>query len=129
VEAAAKRLALWQRRPVFIRGGARLLPNGDGSPSGRNILFLDKRNALIADEVGHRHHRPHAGLSPPSIRALSSARAHPGANHPSRSETIVRDIRMTKDIAAIAQPFGITVHDHLIVGRHGHASFRGLKLI
>lgn len=51
-------------------------------------------------------------------------------NHPSGDPTpSAADIRMTKDIAAIAQPFGIVVHDHLIVGRNGHASFRGLKLI
>jgi DNA repair protein RadC len=36
---------------------------------------------------------------------------------------------MTKEIAVIAQPFGICVHDHLIVGRNGQTSFKGLKLI
>jgi DNA repair protein RadC len=36
---------------------------------------------------------------------------------------------MTKDIVAIAEPFGIVVHDHLIVGKHGQTSFRGQKLI
>ncbi len=36
---------------------------------------------------------------------------------------------MTQDIIAIAQPFGIIVHDHLIVGRNGHASLKGLKMI
>jgi DNA repair protein RadC len=36
---------------------------------------------------------------------------------------------MTKEIIAIAAPLGITVHDHIIVGRNGHASFRALKLI
>lgn len=51
-------------------------------------------------------------------------------NHPSGDPTpSAADIRMTKDIIAIAQPFGISVHDHLIVGRNGQSSFRGLKLI
>lgn len=51
-------------------------------------------------------------------------------NHPSGDPTpSAADIRMTRDIVAIAQPFGIAVHDHLIVGRNGHASFKGLKLI
>jgi DNA repair protein RadC len=51
-------------------------------------------------------------------------------NHPSGDPTpSSADIRMTKDIISIAQPFGIMIHDHLIIGRHGHASFKGLKLI
>ncbi len=51
-------------------------------------------------------------------------------NHPSGDPTPSQaDIRMTKDIIAIAQPFGIAVHDHLIVGRNGQSSFKGLKLI
>ncbi len=98
------------------------------------ILFLDKRNALIADEVQGVGTIDHTPVYPREIvrRALelgSSALilAH---NHPSGDPTpSAADIRMTKDIAAIAQPFGIAVHDHLIVGRHGHSSFRGLKLI
>jgi DNA repair protein RadC len=36
---------------------------------------------------------------------------------------------MTVDIAAIARPMGITLHDHIIVGRNGYASLKGLKLI
>ena len=39
------------------------------------------------------------------------------------------DIRMTRGIADIADPLGIVVHDHIIVGKNGHASMRGLKLI
>lgn len=36
---------------------------------------------------------------------------------------------MTRAIADIAKPLGITVHDHIIIGKSGHASLRGLKLI
>jgi len=36
---------------------------------------------------------------------------------------------MTKAIIEVAKPLGIAVHDHLIVGKHGHASLKGLKLI
>ena len=51
-------------------------------------------------------------------------------NHPSGDPTpSSADIRMTKDTVAIAEPFGIVVHDHLIVGKHGQTSFRGQKLI
>ena len=39
------------------------------------------------------------------------------------------DIQMTKAIADIAAPFGISVHDHIIVGKNGHASLKGLKLM
>jgi DNA repair protein RadC len=51
-------------------------------------------------------------------------------NHPSGDPTpSSADIKVTHDIIAIAKPMGISVHDHIIVGRGGHASFRGLKLI
>ncbi|HEY8126458.1 MAG TPA: DNA repair protein RadC [Methylocystis sp.] len=140
VEAAAKRLArgALQRRPVlssfmevldYCRTAMAFAEREEF-----RILFLDKRNALIADEVQGVGTIDHTPVYPREIvrRALelgSSALilAH---NHPSGDPTpSAADIRMTKDIAAIAQPFGITVHDHLIVGRHGHSSFRGLKLI
>ncbi len=98
------------------------------------ILFLDKRNALIADEVQGVGTIDHTPVYPREIirRALELGAsalilAH---NHPSGDPTpSAADIRMTKDIVTIAEPFGITVHDHLIVGKHGQTSFRGQKLI
>ncbi len=98
------------------------------------ILFLDKRNALIADEVQHSGTVDHTPVYPREImkRALElSATAlilvH---NHPSGDPTPSQaDIRMTKQIIDIARPLGIEVHDHIIVGRSGHASFKGLRLI
>lgn len=51
-------------------------------------------------------------------------------NHPSGDPTPSRaDTQMTKEIIAVAQPLGIAVHDHIIVGKERHASFKGLKLI
>jgi DNA repair protein RadC len=51
-------------------------------------------------------------------------------NHPSGDPTPSRaDIQMTQAIVAVAQPLGISVHDHIIVGKDGHASLKGLKLI
>jgi DNA repair protein RadC len=51
-------------------------------------------------------------------------------NHPSGDPTPSRaDIQMTQQIIAVAQPLGIGVHDHIIVGKEGHASLKGLKLI
>ena len=51
-------------------------------------------------------------------------------NHPSGDPTpSTQDVRMTQDIIAIASPLGISVHDHIVVGRQGHASMKALKLI
>ena len=98
------------------------------------ILFLDKRNQMIADEVQQEGTVDHTPVYVREVvkRALElSATAivlvH---NHPSGDPTPSRaDIEMTKQIIAAAQPLGVTVHDHIIVGKQGHASFRGLGLI
>lgn len=98
------------------------------------ILFLDKRNALIADEVQGRGTVDHTPVYTREVvkRALElSATAlilvH---NHPSGDPTPSRaDIDMTKMIIESAKPLGITVHDHIIIGRDGHASLKGLRLI
>ena len=98
------------------------------------ILFLDKRNALIADEVQQTGTVDHTPVYPREVmrRALElSATAiilvH---NHPSGDPTPSRaDIQMTETIVEVGKPLGITIHDHLIIGREGHASFRGLGLI
>jgi DNA repair protein RadC len=51
-------------------------------------------------------------------------------NHPGGDPTPSRaDIEMTRVIVEVAKPLGIAVHDHIIVGKEGHASLRGLKLI
>jgi DNA repair protein RadC len=98
------------------------------------ILFLDKRNGLIADEaqgVGTVDHTP---VYPREVvrRALELAASaivlvH---NHPSGDPSpSPADVKMTLDIIAMGAPLGVTVHDHLIVGRQGHASLKGLRLI
>lgn len=98
------------------------------------ILFLDKKNALIADEILQSGTVDHAPVYPREVvkRALElSATAiilvH---NHPSGDPTPSQaDIQMTRSVIAIAAPLGIAVHDHIIVGKDGHTSFKGLKLI
>lgn len=51
-------------------------------------------------------------------------------NHPSGDPTPSNaDIQMTRTIIEVAKPLGIEVHDHIIVGKDGHASLRGLRLI
>jgi DNA repair protein RadC len=51
-------------------------------------------------------------------------------NHPSGDPTPSRaDIQMTQQIISVANPLGISVHDHIIIGKEGHASLKGLKLM
>ena len=97
------------------------------------ILFLDKKNMLIADEVQQTGTVDHTPVYPREVarRALElSATAiilvH---NHPSGDPTPSRaDIEMTKTIADTTKPLGIMVHDHIIVGKTSHASMKGLQL-
>jgi DNA repair protein RadC len=98
------------------------------------LLFLDKRNQLIADEIQQTGTVDHTPVYPREVikRALElSATAlilvH---NHPSGDPTPSQaDIQMTKAIVDIATPLGISVHDHIIVGKNGHASLKGMRLI
>ena len=98
------------------------------------ILFLDKRNQIIADEVQQTGTVDHTPVYVREVvkRALelSSTAIVLVHNHPSGDPTPSRaDIEMTKQIVAAAKPLGVLVHDHIIVGKQGHASFRGLGLI
>ncbi len=98
------------------------------------ILFLDRKNVMIADEVQSRGTVDHTPVYPREVikRALElSATAiilvH---NHPSGDPTPSQaDITMTREIVEVAGKLNIAVHDHLIIGRNGHASFRALKLM
>lgn len=98
------------------------------------ILFLDKRNRIIADEVQQEGTVDHTPVYVREVvkRALelSSTAIILVHNHPSGDPTPSRaDIEMTRQIVEAAKNLGITVHDHIIVGKDGHASFRGLSLI
>lgn len=98
------------------------------------ILFLDKKNRLLGDEVQGEGTVDHTPVYVREVvkRALElSATAmilvH---NHPSGDPTPSRaDIDMTRLILEAARPLGVSVHDHIIIGRQGHASLRALKLI
>ena len=98
------------------------------------VLFLDKKNQLIADEVMNEGTVDHAPVYPREIvrRALELASAsvilvH---NHPSGDPTPSRaDVEMTRQVIEAARTLGLSVHDHLVVGREGVASFRSLGLI
>jgi DNA repair protein RadC len=140
VQAAANRLARGEvkRRPVLSSWSTVLdycrTAMAFADKEQFRILFLDKRNQLIADEVQQVGTVDHTPVYPREVvkRALElSATAiilvH---NHPSGDPTPSRaDIQMTQAIVEVARPLGISVHDHIIVGKEGHASFKGLKLI
>ncbi len=98
------------------------------------ILFLDKKNRLIADEVQQTGTVDHTPVYPREVikrsLELSATALILVHNHPSGDPApSSADIRMTREIADIAKPLGIVLHDHIIIGKSGHASLRGLKLI
>jgi DNA repair protein RadC len=98
------------------------------------VLFLDRRNHLIADEVQGRGTVDHTPVYPREVarRALelSATAIILAHNHPSGDPTPSgADIRMTREIVSVLDPLGIVVHDHVILGRDGHASLKGLQLI
>jgi DNA repair protein RadC len=140
VEASARRLAKGAvaKRPVLSSWSSVLdycrTAMAFAEREQFRILFLDKRNALIADEVQQSGTVDHTPVYPREVvkRALELAATavilvhnHPSGD-PSPSQA---DITMTRQIVDIAKPLGIAVHDHIIVGREGHASFKGLRLI
>jgi DNA repair protein RadC len=98
------------------------------------ILFLDKRNVLIADEVQGTGTVDHTPVYTREVikRALelSATALILAHNHPSGDPAPSRaDIDMTRTIIEAAKPLGITVHDHIIIGKDGHVSFKGMGLI
>ena len=98
------------------------------------ILFLDKKNGLIADEVQQTGTVDHTPVYPREVvrRALelSATAVILVHNHPSGDTTpSAADISMTREIIAAGKLMGISVHDHIIIGRKGYASMKGLRLI
>jgi DNA repair protein RadC len=140
VQAAARRLAKGEvtKRPVLSSWSSVIdycrTSMAFSEREAFRVIFLDKRNALIADEVQQTGTVDHTPVYPREVvkRALelSATALILDHNHPSGDPTpSAADIAMTKEIADIARPLGIVLHDHIIVGREGHASFKGLKLL
>ena len=98
------------------------------------LLLLDKKNCLLADEIQQSGTIDHTPVYPREVlkraieaNATAVILVH---NHPSGDPTPSRaDIDMTKEIVRALAPVGITVHDHLIIGRNGTTSFKSLGLL
>jgi DNA repair protein RadC len=99
-----------------------------------HLLFLDRKNRLIADEAQQRGTVDHTPVYPREVvkRALELGASalilvH---NHPSGDPTpSSADIAMTREVREAAETLGISVHDHLVIAKSGHASFRALGLL
>ncbi len=140
VEAAARRLAKTRLlgRPALASWAALIdycaAAMARSQKEEFRVLFLDRKNVLIADEVQSTGTVDHTPVYPREIvkRALDHGATamilvH---NHPSGDPTPSKaDITMTRDVADAAKALGIVVHDHVIVGRSGHVSFKALGLL
>jgi len=140
IEAAARRvargaireralLASWSALHEYLRATMAFAPREEF-----RVLFLDKRNHLIADEVQGRGTVDHTPVYPREVarRALelSATAIILAHNHPSGDPApSAADVAMTREIVTVLAPLKIVVHDHVILGRNGHASLKGLKLI
>jgi DNA repair protein RadC len=99
-----------------------------------HLLFLDRKNALIRDERQQQGTVDHTPVYPREVvkralelNATAIIMVH---NHPSGDVTPSRaDIEMTKQVREAAKAVGIALHDHLVIGRGKHASFRSLGLL
>ena len=97
------------------------------------VLFLDKKNAIILDEVMNRGTIDHAPVYPREVvrRALEvdASALILVHNHPSGDPTpSAADVDMTRQVIEAGRPLRITVHDHIVVGCEGVASLRSLGI-
>lgn len=98
------------------------------------ILFLDRKNGLLRDEVQSRGTVDHTPLYPREVvkRALelSASAIIMVHNHPSGDPTPSKaDLEMTRQVMEALETVGVQMHDHVIVGKNRHLSFRAQKLI
>ena len=98
------------------------------------VLFLDRKNALLHEEVHQQGTVDHTPVYPREVvkRALelNASALIIVHNHPSGDPTPSQaDIAMTREIQRALAAIAITLHDHLVIGRAGHASFKSLGLL
>lgn len=130
-EEASKRTVIssWTALVAYVRVALQHEPREQF-----RVLYLDKKNQLILDEILNRGTVDHAPVYPREVvrRALevSASAIILVHNHPSGDPSPSRaDIQMTKQIIEAARALAVDVHDHLIVGREGVSSFRQLGLM
>ncbi|MCZ2328274.1 RadC family protein [Bartonella sp. F02] len=98
------------------------------------ILFLDKKNGLLSDEVQQTGTVDHTPVYPREVISRALQLSASGLilvhNHPSGDASPSQaDISMTYRLKDVANALGIILHDHLIISRNSHVSFKALKLI
>jgi len=99
-----------------------------------HLLFLDRKNSLIADEKQQRGTIDHVPVYPREVvkRALELGASaiimvH---NHPSGDTTPSKgDVEMTRAVQKALQSVGLQIHDHVVIGRGRHSSFKSLGLL
>jgi DNA repair protein RadC len=140
VQAAALRLAQgevmarpvigsWQKLMAYCRASM-----AHEATEHFRVLFLNRRNELIADEVQQKGTVDHTPVYPREVvkRALElgATAVIMVHNHPSGDPTpSPADIEMTREVKDAGEKLGIQLHDHVIIGRRGHNSFKTLGLI
>ncbi len=140
VRSAAQRLTRAEVRDSVLLGSydkviAHCRATIGHSPVERlQLLFVDRRNRLIADEIQQRGTVDHVPLYPREVarRALElgAAAVIISHNHPSGDPSPSRaDIEMTKAVAEALKTLGILLHDHIIVSAEAHSSFKSLGLL
>lgn len=140
VQAAARRLAREEARSAPVLAGwqavldyCRIAMAHEPVEQVR-LLFLDRKNHLLGDDVVQRGTIDQTPLYPREVvkRALEVGASglilvH---NHPTGDPTPSKaDIDMTRALARAADGVGIALHDHLVIGRYGHSSFKALGLL
>ena len=140
VPEAARRLALEEasEQPVIASWDKLLaycrIAMGHEKVEQFRLLFLDKKNRLIADELQQKGTVDHTPVYPREVikRALELGASalilvH---NHPSGDATPSKaDIEMTREVQEAAAKLGISVHDHIVISKSGHNSFKSLGLL
>ncbi len=140
VRAAALRIARAevQRRPVIGSWQALIdyctVAAGYAAIEEFRLLFLDKKNALILDEKQQRGTVDHTPVYPREVvkraLALGASAVIMVHNHPSGDTTPSRaDIDMTRVVAKALEAVGIALHDHIVIGRGRHTSFKTQGLL
>ncbi len=129
-ETLAKRplISSWSALLAYVRAELAYEPREQF-----RVLFLDKKNQLIADEQLGCGTVDHAPVYPREVARrsleLSACALILVHNHPSGDPApSSADIDMTRQIVDALRPLHIAVHDHLVVGRDGTASFKALGL-